>query len=424
MKLLFVHQRFGAWGGAETNIQITAQELKRRGHELSLVYAEPTGRSEDAWHELFPQTYPLPANERKTALQRIFQKVQSDLIYFHSFSDLNVLSALLASPVPTVRMVHDHALYCLRGYKYHPLTRKICNRPASFRCVFPCLAPVTRNRGRGLPLKLASYSARLKEIELSRQCRRVVVYSEYSKAELVRNGFAPEQIHIHVPLRTWAEGPVSSFSERNLILFTGQVIRGKGVDILMRALAKVRVPFECEIFGDGHHRRSCEQLCAKLGLSGRVRFRGFVAPEEMEPSYLQASVLAVSSVWPEPFGLVGPEAMRYGLPVVAFDAGGIAEWLLDGENGFLVPWMGTDRFAARLEELLCNKDLARQMGLRGRERVHREYAATAQVARLETLFRDVLAEEMDRGLSATAFVPSLPLPARKLPQPHPEGVYV
>jgi len=424
MKLLFVHQRFGAWGGAETNIQITAQELKRRGHEVSLLYAEPTGRSEEAWRELFPQAYFLPANERAAAVERVLQKVQPDLTYFHSFSDLGVLTALLASPVPTVRMVHDHALYCLRGYKYHPVTRKVCNRPASFRCVFPCLAPIARNRGRGFPLKLASYGARLKEIELSRRCRRVVAYSEYSKAELVRNGFDPEQIHIHVPLRTWAEGPVTSFGERNLILFAGQIIRGKGVDILMRALAKVSVPFECEIFGDGHHRRYCEQLCAKLGLSKRVRFRGFVAQEQMESSYLEATVLAVSSVWPEPFGLVGPEAMRYGLPVVAFDSGGIAEWLRNGENGFLVPWMDTDQFATRLQELLCNKGLARQMGLRGRERVHREYAAPAQVARLETLFRDVLAEDLDKRLSATAFAPPLPLPVQKLPQPHPEGVYV
>jgi glycosyltransferase involved in cell wall biosynthesis len=236
-----------------------------------------------------------------------------------------------------------------------------------------------------------SYGDRLKEIELSRQCQRQVVYSEYSKAELVRNGFEPARIHIHVPLRSWgAAGPSSSFSERNLVLFAGQIIRGKGVDLLLRALARVRVPFECDILGEGNHRRYCEKLSAKLGLTGRVRFRGFVSPDQMESSYLDASLFAVSSVWPEPFGLVGPEAMRYGLPVVAFDAGGIREWLIDGENGFLVPWMDTDSFAARVQELLINKPLARELGKRGRERVHREYAAPVQVARLERLFHDVL----------------------------------
>src|SRR5262249_28662789 len=163
--------------------------------------------------------------------------------YLHSLQDLKAIETLLASTVPVVRMVHDHALYCLRGYKYHPVTRKICQHPASLRCVFPCLAPLARNRGPGRPFTMVSFTDRLRELELSRKCRRLVVYSEYSKTELVKNGCEPARINIHVPLRTWgAGGPSSSFS-RNLVLFAGQIIRGKGVDVLLRALAKVSVPF-------------------------------------------------------------------------------------------------------------------------------------------------------------------------------------
>ena len=402
MKLLFVHQHFGAWGGAETNIQITAKELKERGHSLSFLHAHQTGRAEEPWREVFSPVHALPHKqaERRVFIERVLEDIDPDLIYLHSFADLEAMELLVGRGVPVVRMVHDHAMYCLRGYKYHPVTRRICHRPASLRCVFPCMGPLARNRGAGLPFKFVSFRERLKEIKLSQRCQRHVVYSEYSKAELVQNGFDPARIHIHVPLRSQgAAGPLSSFSQRNLVLFAGQIIRGKGVDLLLRALAKVRVPFECEILGEGNHRRYCEKLSAKLGLSGRVRFRGFVSPEQMQGSYLDASLFAVSSVWPEPFGLVGPEAMRYGLPVVAFDAGGIREWLIDGENGFLVPWMDTDSFAARVQELLLNKDLSRQMGQRGRERVHREYAAPVQVTRLEALFDEVLRERRRSGIA-------------------------
>ena len=142
----------------------------------------------------------------------------------------------------------------------------------------------------------------------------------------------------------------------------------------------------CFIFGDGEQREFCEKLSQKLGLADRVFFKGFVSPDEIAGFYREASVVAVSSVWPEPFGAVGLEAMRFGLPVVAFDAGGIREWLSNGHNGFLVPWMDRGAFAARVEELLGDKALARQMGERGRRLVAERYEFSEYISGLENLF--------------------------------------
>jgi len=266
--------------------------------------------------------------------------------------------------------VHDHRMYCMRGGKYNYFTRAVCERPASWRCVFPCLGFIGRNSGGQLPVKWVSYSDKLDEIKLNQQCKRLIVYSEYQKQELVRNGFDAEKVEVHAPVHDCgAPGVVSSFSGRNSIIFVGQVIRGKGVDLLLRALSKVRAPFEAHILGDGNHRPYCERLSKRLGLDKKVHFHGFVPAEQLKNYFLEATMLAVSSVWPEPFGLVGREAMFHGLPVVGFDAGGIREWLLDGENGFLVPWSDTDSMAMRIDQLLCDKDLARRLGARGLELV-------------------------------------------------------
>ena len=51
----------------------------------------------------------------------------------------------------------------------------------------------------------------------------------------------------------------------------------------------------------------------------------------------EADLLVVPSVWPEPFGLVGPEAGLHGVPAAGFAVGGIPEWLQDGVNGCLAP---------------------------------------------------------------------------------------
>jgi glycosyltransferase involved in cell wall biosynthesis len=159
--------------------------------------------------------------------------------------------------------------------------------------------------------------------------------------------------------------------------------------VLLESLAKVKSSFQCIILGDGNHRPYCRQLCSRLGLDDRVQFHGYLLPAELKQFYLEASVFVMSSLWPEPFGMAGPEAMRYGLPVVAFDAGGIKEWLTDGENGYLIPWKDTDLFARRLDQLLQHKALARKMGRRACETVKR-YDSVKQIDSLERLFQRLI----------------------------------
>jgi glycosyltransferase involved in cell wall biosynthesis len=239
-----------------------------------------------------------------------------------------------------------------------------------------------------LPVKFQSFSRKKRELELNRDFDEFIVYSNFSRTELIRNGFDPSRVHISSPIPDLgATAPISSFGPRNLIIFAGQIIRGKGVDALLRALARVRSRFECLIFGEGSHRAYCERLSRKLGLEQRVRFMGFASAAEMQSHYLDASMAVVSSLWPEPFGMVGPEAMRYGLPVVAFDAGGIREWLRDGKNGCLVRWNDQEEFARRIDCLLMDKELAKALGREGREMVRTEYHPERQLDVVESILQ-------------------------------------
>jgi glycosyltransferase involved in cell wall biosynthesis len=309
------------------------------------------------------------------------------VIYIHKVSDVELLQQLLDSEIPIIRMVHDHDLYCMRSYKYNYFTRHICERALSPYCVFPCGAFIARDHDGAFPLKWVSYTTKLRELELNRKFHRLIVATQFMKDELLRNHFDANQIELHAPVPPKGDTSwVSSFSSRNVIVYAGQIIRGKGIDVLLESLSQVEVPFSCFILGDGDHREDCEKHSRKLGLTDRVFFKGFVSQEEIAAFYRQASVAVVSSVWPEPFGAVGLEAMRFGLPVVAFDAGGIREWLSNGHNGFLVPWMDRAAFAARVEELLGDKTLARQMGERGRQLVTEQFGFSKYISGLENLF--------------------------------------
>jgi len=393
MRLLFVHERMGAFGGAEANLIATADELRRRGHCVGLAHGGGSNHGETEWREVFAHRFPLDAAAGDAALEPAFAQFQPDVVYMHKLSAPAVLAALLGCRRPVVRMVHDHDLYCMRGYKYNYFSRRICRRSASAYCIFPCGATVARGHPGGFPLRWVGYRAKRREIDLNRKFHRLIVASGYMRDELLRNGFAAAQIEIHAPVPRAAPAAAAPlFSERNLIVYAGQIVRGKGVDVLLESLAGVTAPFECVILGDGSQRAECERLSERLGLQGRVRFAGFVPQARIADYYRDASLAVMSSLWPEPFGATGLEAMRCGLPVVAFDAGGIREWLFDGVNGFLVPWMERAIFAARVSTLLQDKPLARRLGENGRRLANERFNFAAYIDGLENLFSRAAAE--------------------------------
>jgi glycosyltransferase involved in cell wall biosynthesis len=386
MNLLYVHESLGSLGGAEANVMITATEMKRRGHRVGLFTRRPTGKNEEAWHALFGADVFWLGRD---AFPEIVARFDPLVVYVHKWDDLDSIEVMLAGCRPLIRMVHDHDIYCLRSYKYNVFTRRICTRAASPYCVFPCLAPIKRNRDGGFPIKFLSYFAKKREIALNRRFHRHLVVTTYMRHELEINGFDPAKIEIFPPVPRAGEALRPSFSDRNLLLYAGQIIRGKGVDVLLRAMAQVRSKFELIILGDGNQRAQCEALSRQLGLADRVTFKGFIPQAELKAYYRDASGVVLSSVWPEPIATIGLEVMRYALPVIAFDAGGIKDWLHDGENGYMVPWMDTAAFARRVDDLLSDKARARALGENGLAYVSEHYDFERYLRDLEALFARV-----------------------------------
>ena len=400
MRILYVHERFGALGGAEANAVITADELKAKGHEVGLLHGPRTGKSEERWEQVFDWKRSLNGSANTAFFVRdALREYRPDVIYVHKMADLRVIEALVNSDVPLVRMVHDHDIYCMRSYKYFYRTREICTRAASAYCLYGCGAFIARNHGHGFPLKYVSYFEKKREIALNQRFDRMIVVTPFMRAELLKNGFDPEKVEIHPPVPRLGDPNLrSSFSDRNLIIYAGQIIRGKGVDVLLESLALVKSNFECVILGDGSHRTYCEELSKKLGISQRVKFQGFVPQDQLKDYYRECSVVVLSSVWPEPIATVGLEVMRYALPVVAFDAGGIKDWLIDRVNGFLVPWMDRAAYAEAIDKLLQDKNLARNMGQRGLMIVSDKYNFDHYIDSLEDLFERVIAKRDPAGL--------------------------
>ena len=83
------------------------------------------------------------------------------------------------------------------------------------------------------------------------------------------------------------------------------------------------------------------------------------------------------------------ESFACGRPVVAFDVGGIGDWLKDSETGYLVKAGDFDQMRSRIEFLLMNPKKARTMGVKAREHVENHFSAESHVAGLMRIFNSV-----------------------------------
>jgi len=91
-------------------------------------------------------------------------------------------------------------------------------------------------------------------------------------------------------------------------------------------------------------------------------------------------VVVMPSLWPEPFGLVGIEALAAGRPVIASATGGVGDWLEHGVSGLLVKPGDVQDLARALNQLLADPQRQRAMGIAGREAVNARFSPERHVA--------------------------------------------
>ncbi len=378
MRVLMVHQVLGNRGGAESTIRLLAEGLARRGCTSALLHGPKTGSGEERMASLFEVCWPFTDESygaRRATTSGLSRALDflPDVALVHKLDDITLLRELCDSGIPLVRMVHDHDIYCQRRHRYLPLSRQICTRQAGWACGIHC--GVVRNPGGHFPVKLAWPGLKLRELALNRSFSHHITVSDHLKGELIRHDFDPSRITTLWPPSRAAAPDFSPTYAEPLIVFAGQLLRGKGVDVLLESLTRLRTPgFRLAVIGDGSHRATCEKLTRDLGLTDRVTFTGWVPQDELHRHYRSARVGVLPSVWPEPLGAVGIEMMQHGLPVVAFDVGGVSEWLQHSHSGYLVDVFDREGLARSLDVLLDDPEKARSMGERGR-RLARDWCA-------------------------------------------------
>lgn len=177
----------------------------------------------------------------------------------------------------------------------------------------------------------------------------------------------------------------------------GRLAEEKGLRVLLRAIAIIPA-VHLVLVGEGELREDLEAMCTELGISDRVTFAGWVASWTSRWSF---DVLAVPSLQ-EAMGLVIPEAMMAGIPVVATRVGGIPEIVADGETGVLVDPDDDAALAGALQDLLDHPERRRQLAGRAKAFALEQLTVSGMARSYGALYRQLARRRRRPGRRSVA----------------------
>lgn len=168
------------------------------------------------------------------------------------------------------------------------------------------------------------------------------------------------------------------------ILFTGVLVRGKGVSDVLEAFRLVRaegLDAHLQLMGkwsSPEYQQECERFVSANGLADHVQFLGVLSGEDKFKRFAACDMFCFPSFYDaETFGLVLVEAMQFAKPVISTHWRGIPSVVSDGRSGFLVPIQQPQAVADRIKALAADPELRRTMGQEGRRIFEREFTLNA-----------------------------------------------
>ena len=388
MRILIANDGFGDAGGVQSYLDAVADGLLSRGHQLAMLHRDATPAPFAAQATRGLPQFSVAIDGIEPTLDRIAGWAP-DLCFSHNMNVLDVDRALMAR-WPVVKFMHGYFGTCIGGQKRFgfPVVQ-----PCDRRFGTACLALYgPRHCGELKPgAFVRHYRWACEQHSLLPAYRTLVVASEHMKREFVRNGVEPGQIQVNplFPTHNFDATAVVDDGPHWTVAFVGRMTVLKGGDLLVDAIAQASRqlgrPIRLLMIGDGPQRAAWEQRASERGVPCTAT--GWVSGDERWMALRQATLLALPSSWPEPFGLVGLEAAALGVPAVAFDVGGVREWLRPGINGYLVPAdpPRASDLADALVGALSQGDELKAMGRRA-VGVAREMSLNRHLDRLDTIF--------------------------------------
>lgn len=388
-------------GGEERAVEELGAGLARRGHDVAVATLRLRGlasreeldgvrvhRVEGVVNHL-ERMYadgrlhlpPLPDPGVVRALRRIVAAERPDVVHAHNWMVHSYLPLRREARAPLVLSLHDYSLVCAQ--KRLVRLGSVCDGPRPVKCLRCAAGHYGPAKGTFVAAALRAASPALR--------RSVDMYLPVSRAVAEQLRLAARRLpHEVIPNLRPSEPDradvdvelLDRLPQGGFILFLGDAVADKGIDVLLRAHAMLDAPPPLAIIG----RR---EGAGASPTSDRVLQLGPWPHASALEAVRRCLLLVVPSIVPETFGIAALEAMALGKPVVASRIGGLSDLVEDGETGRLVPPGDARALAGALGQLLASRPACEAMGDAARARAAR-FAPAEVLPRLERVYESLV----------------------------------
>ncbi|HWC57920.1 MAG TPA: glycosyltransferase family 4 protein [Candidatus Paceibacterota bacterium] len=387
MKILRIVSSGFEEGGVENGIVLMQPVLEKMGHEVRTIASDrrmdlprfdsytfksikTSGFSKYIYNAFNPHSFFL--------LKKVLKEYRPDIVQLHTMGQVSPSVLFALKHTPTVLTIHGPEAFTkglllwylpTTDFKDHSHDAKQLTFAGSMRLFYHRFISGTL------------YRMGMKHVDVT------IVFSRYMQRLMQKE---------HIITRYVPNGTVlleqRPITNTKTISFVGRLEKFKGVDYLLRALPAIVKKFpevHLVIAGDGSYRTELEALARELNIMDNVSFRGHLSKEKIREMYRDATLLIMPSIWPEAFGKVGIEAMSVGRPVIAADVGGISDWLIDGEVGYLVPPKDPAAITEKVITLFSDEALLKTMSEKAR-RQSEKFSIESHTEKILEVYNEVI----------------------------------
>ncbi len=421
MKILQVIHQFlpRNVAGSEVYTNHLARELQRRGHDVTVLYAQiDTDRPDFELKSLDYEGLSVlqmvfnyrPANFRETYLspqaeevfRGVIKRLRPDVVHFQQLQSFSLgLPRLTQKTAGVIYTLHEYGLLCPLWGQMFKVDRSVCDKPPVEECSeclqgSPYFGPLLNSKP-----DPGSVSERRHVVsEMVSSVDRFVAPSRFLRDKFVQLGFPREKMvdadYGFPDQETSSPVAPRDVGEKALCFgYAGTLVPHKGIHVLVDGFASISGDhaYRLDIYGDpGKAPEYVDDLKRRFP-DERINWLGPFQPARVGEVYQGFDALVVPSIWYENSPLTIHEAFQNGVPVITSDFGGMAELIETG--GGLGFEMGNPRDLARVvEDVLTRPNRIQEL----KAGIPLVKSIEKNATEMEELYEEVLLERKSAGL--------------------------